>query len=160
VSAQLCVFVQGLPMGHDDILVEFPGRDALAAARDAHQGFTVLGFKALIGHPVAIRHVYPRTRTVSVEEALRILKESFPPQARRGREQPVSACQHARVRPEVCDQTLGVGCLDCKELLAWCWSEKHVPESLWNRACANDAEAVPCEQSRDDRCAVCGEAIP
>lgn len=66
---------------------------------------------------------------------------------------------HDRVKPEVCDQTLGVACLDCNELLAWCWSDKHLPESLWNRACQNDPEAVPCEQSRDGVCAICGEPV-
>lgn len=66
-------------------------------------------------------------------------------------------CRHARVTPEVCDQTIGVACLECGELLAWCWSEHHIPESLWNRACVNDDEAVPCDQNRDDHCALCGE---
>jgi hypothetical protein len=66
-------------------------------------------------------------------------------------------CQHARVVSEVCDQTLGVLCLDCGTILAVCWGDDHIPESLWNRACENDKEANPCEQSRDDHCALCGE---
>lgn len=71
----------------------------------------------------------------------------------------MSKCQHARVTSEVVDQTLGVFCLDCDTHLAWCWMERHVPESLWNRACENDTDAVPCEQGRDDVCAICKESI-
>ena len=66
-------------------------------------------------------------------------------------------CQHARVTPEVCDQTLGVICLDCNTILAACWMDEHIPESLWNRACENDKEANTCEQNRDDYCSLCGE---
>lgn len=69
----------------------------------------------------------------------------------------MSGCAHARVTPAICDQTLGVRCLDCNELLAVCWADRHMPEPLWNRACENDAEAVPCEKSRDDYCALCGQ---
>ena len=68
-------------------------------------------------------------------------------------------CSHVRVKPEPCDQTLGVLCLDCDTLIAVCWSDEHIPESLWNRACLSDSGANPCEQSRDDHCALCGEAI-
>lgn len=67
-------------------------------------------------------------------------------------------CQHTRVVSEVCDQTLGVVCLECCVLLTYCWMSDHIPESLWNRACESDNEAVPCEQNRDDHCAICGEA--
>jgi len=66
-------------------------------------------------------------------------------------------CQHARVVSEVCDQTLGVLCLDCSTLLSYCWGDEHIPESLWNRACKFDEGANPCEQSRDDFCALCSE---
>lgn len=66
-------------------------------------------------------------------------------------------CPHNRLTSEVCDQTLGVACLDCKELLYWCWSDNHIPESIWNRACENDPECEPCECNRDDYCALCGE---
>jgi len=66
-------------------------------------------------------------------------------------------CKHARVAPEVCDQTLGVYCLDCNEGLVVCWMKEHIPESLWNRACTNDVDAVPCERDRDNYCAICGE---
>lgn len=69
------------------------------------------------------------------------------------------SCEHKNVIPEVCDQTLGVACLDCKELLAWCWADRHIPESLWNRSCANDRGAHPCEQNRNDHCAICEEPI-
>lgn len=68
-------------------------------------------------------------------------------------------CKHEHVAPEVCDQALGVKCLDCNALLAWCWAENHVPEPLWNRACENDSDAVPCEQNREDHCALCNEPI-
>lgn len=68
-------------------------------------------------------------------------------------------CEHRRVVPEVVDQTLGVFCMDCKLHLAACWDPEHIPESLWNRACGNDPDAVPCEQGRDDVCAICGEPI-
>lgn len=69
------------------------------------------------------------------------------------------SCKHERLITEVCDQTLGVGCLDCMRLLAFCWQDEHIPESLWNRACETDKEAVPCEQNRDDHCALCKEPI-
>lgn len=68
-------------------------------------------------------------------------------------------CAHANVAPEVCDQTLGVICLDCNKLLAYCWAENHVPESLWNRACKNDPECVPCVNDRYDVCSLCAETI-
>ncbi len=67
-------------------------------------------------------------------------------------------CTHDRLKPEVVDQTLGVGCLDCDTLLCWCRTENHVPESVWNRACKNDTTARLCEQNRDDHCAICGHA--
>jgi len=68
-------------------------------------------------------------------------------------------CAHEHLRFEVLDQTGGVGCADCNALLAVCWGDKHIPESLWNRLCTQDPEAIPCEQSRDDFCAICGETI-
>ncbi len=69
-------------------------------------------------------------------------------------------CEHARVAPEVCDQTLGVKCLVCNALLAWCWQDDHVPESLWNRACENEpGEAIPCPDNRDNVCALCSELV-
>lgn len=67
-------------------------------------------------------------------------------------------CHHNRLKPEVVDQTLGVACLDCNDLLYWCWMDHHVPESAWNRACASDKSARSCEQNRDDHCAICGRA--
>lgn len=69
------------------------------------------------------------------------------------------SCDHSQVCPEFCDQTLGVRCLDCNRLVAVCWGDEHVPESLWNRACENDSEANSCEQSRDDYCAICEERL-
>ncbi len=73
----------------------------------------------------------------------------------------VETCEHVHVRPEVCDQTLGVLCEDCLTLAAVCWAEDHIPESMWNRACANaeDPDWVPSKQSRDDVCAICGETL-
>lgn len=68
-------------------------------------------------------------------------------------------CPHDRTAPEAVDQTLGVVCLDCDGLLHWCWMDNHIPEFAWNRACKNDAEARPCEQNREDHCAVCKETI-
>ena len=70
-----------------------------------------------------------------------------------------AACPHEHLQFEVCDQTGGVGCNDCNTLLAYCWADNHIPESLWNRMCAQDPEARPCEQSRDDVCALCDEPI-
>jgi hypothetical protein len=63
-----------------------------------------------------------------------------------------------RIIPEICDQTLGVVCLDCNILVAVCWDGDHIPESLWNRVCARYVPAgdlVPCLQNRDDVCAIC-----
>jgi hypothetical protein len=71
----------------------------------------------------------------------------------------MSDCIHARVAPEPCDQTLGVLCLDCDTIVAVCWMDEHIPESLWNRACENDTGGNPCEQSRDDVCAICEQQI-
>jgi len=71
----------------------------------------------------------------------------------------MSDCLHTRVVPEVCDQTLGVGCLDCGKLLGVCWAEKHFSEALWNRACENDKDANPCDENRDDHCGLCGEPM-
>lgn len=68
-------------------------------------------------------------------------------------------CTHTRVAPAACDQTLAVVCLDCHLQLAVCWMDQHIPESLWNRACQNDPEAVPCQQNRDDVCALCEEPV-
>ncbi len=68
-------------------------------------------------------------------------------------------CEHVRLKPEVCDQTLGVICLDCKALLGCCWADEHVSEAVWNRACENDDEAVPCKQNRDDHCFLCGDSF-
>jgi len=69
-------------------------------------------------------------------------------------------CAHDHVRPEICDQTLGVVCTDCNVLVAFCWSDDHIPESLWNRVCTQRPdEGNPCEQNRDDHCALCGEVI-
>lgn len=68
-------------------------------------------------------------------------------------------CEHARVKPEIWDQTLGILCLDCNGLIALCWGDSHVPERLWNRACQSDSNAIPCEQNRDDVCALCRENI-
>jgi hypothetical protein len=69
------------------------------------------------------------------------------------------ACPHERLTSTVCDQTIGVTCGDCHALLAHCWMNEHVPESLWNRVCKQDLQLVPCEQSRDDVCSLCSETI-
>lgn len=71
----------------------------------------------------------------------------------------MSECSHKEVIPEVCDQTLGVDCMDCGANLAVCWRDEHVPEDLWNRSCKNADDAVPCEQDRPDYCAICGKHI-
>lgn len=71
----------------------------------------------------------------------------------------MAECGHERLKPEVMDQTLGVVCMDCGAALHWCWAERCLPESAWNRACLNDPDARPTEQSRDDHCAICGDAI-
>ena len=66
-------------------------------------------------------------------------------------------CKHESVKPTVVDQTLGVMCLRCDMLLAWCWMERHMSERLWNKACENDAGAKRCENDREDVCALCGD---
>jgi hypothetical protein len=71
--------------------------------------------------------------------------------------EPIVECNHERVVSHVCDQTLGVLCLDCNTILGCCWMDEHLPESLWNRVCIYDRDAKPCEQSRDDHCFLCGE---
>ncbi len=68
-------------------------------------------------------------------------------------------CEHKHVRPEVCDQTLGVVCCDCSKLLGVCWGDEHFSESLWNRACLNDPDCVKCKLNRDDFCGLCGAYI-
>lgn len=68
-------------------------------------------------------------------------------------------CEHVRVAPEHVDQTLGVVCLDCNTILCACWMDEHIPESIWNRACQFDSDTNPCEQNRDDYCAICEEHI-
>jgi hypothetical protein len=68
-------------------------------------------------------------------------------------------CEHVRLKPDICDQALGVVCLDCNEFIACCWGDAHVSERLWNRACENDSDGIPCERSRGDICALCGESF-
>jgi hypothetical protein len=72
----------------------------------------------------------------------------------------MDGCPHTNVTPEVCDQTLGVSCSDCSELLHICWMDDHIPESLWNRAASSLPDAIPCEESRDNVCAICKAVIP
>jgi hypothetical protein len=74
-------------------------------------------------------------------------------------EQQQPECPHARLRIEGMDQTLGLVCEDCGECMAYCWMDDHIPESLWNRACTNYPGGNPCEQSRDNVCALCEEPI-
>ncbi len=70
-----------------------------------------------------------------------------------------TTCAHARLKTDILDQTLGVLCADCGTVLAYCWGDTHVPESMWNRAADQDPNARRCDQSRDDVCGVCQEAI-
>ena len=67
-------------------------------------------------------------------------------------------CEHNRVVPEVMDQTIGVGCLDCDFALYVCWGAEHVPVSLWNRACAAPGfeDCAPVAEDHG-QCAICGE---
>ena len=67
-------------------------------------------------------------------------------------------CSHALVAPVGCDQTIAVACLSCGLQIAVCWADAHIPESLWNRACASDPDAVRCDTDRDDVCAICAQA--
>lgn len=71
----------------------------------------------------------------------------------------MSDCGHSQVTPEPCDQTLGVLCLECSTIIAVCWGDEHIPESLWNRACENDKNANRSEQNRDVVCAICEQRI-
>lgn len=77
----------------------------------------------------------------------------------RGPKSMITNCSHINLTTTICDQTLGISCIDCNQLLAWCWNEHHIPESMWNRACQNDPEAVSRETNRDDYCALCCEEI-
>ena len=70
-----------------------------------------------------------------------------------------AVCPHEHLASEVLDQTGGVACNDCNTILAYCWDDHHVPESLWNRLAAQDTQAIACEQSREDVCAICEEPI-
>ncbi len=68
-------------------------------------------------------------------------------------------CAAHELKIEVCDQTLGLACTECNDIVRVCWGDEHIPESMWNRACENDADGVPCAESRVDVCALCGESI-
>ena len=68
-------------------------------------------------------------------------------------------CLHQRLAVEPCDQTVGVLCHDCNTLLAYCWMDEHIPESLWNRLAAQVPTLRACEQNRDDVCGICSENI-
>lgn len=72
-------------------------------------------------------------------------------------------CEHKIILPEVVDQTLGVACLECNTLLAHCWGDEHIPESLWNRSCETQMmpgnDFIKCEESRDNFCALCRDEI-
>jgi len=69
-------------------------------------------------------------------------------------------CPHEHLAFEVLDQTGGVACCDCNAILAYCWMDNHIPESLWNRLATQCDKVYPCERSRDDVCAICSERIP
>jgi len=69
-------------------------------------------------------------------------------------------CEHVNIVAEPCDQTIGVACTDCNTLLAYCWGDVHIPESLWNRLATIDPETRRCDENRDDFCAVCHEPMP
>ena len=68
-------------------------------------------------------------------------------------------CPHKNIVAEACDQTLGVACNDCNLLLAVCWQDQHIPETLWNRVCDADPDCARCEQNRENFCALCEEEI-
>lgn len=74
-------------------------------------------------------------------------------------EEQLAVCGHLRLKPEVVDQTLGVLCQDCGELLGVCWQEEHVSEELWNRACRSDGMAIPCNENRSHVCALCASVF-
>lgn len=67
-------------------------------------------------------------------------------------------CSHNKIHPDTFDQTIGVSCPDCS-LQAWCWSERHCSEALWNKACQNDSEGIPCKKNRNNYCFLCGEKM-
>jgi hypothetical protein len=52
-----------------------------------------------------------------------------------------ATCKHGRVAPDAMDQTIGVYCLDCDLVLAYCWMDNHIPESL--SLAELDAETKP-----------------
>lgn len=68
-------------------------------------------------------------------------------------------CKHESVSSIVLDQTLGVECNTCYHLLAYCWMDEHLPESLWNKACINDVDCNVCDEDRDDYCVICRRQI-
>lgn len=43
-------------------------------------------------------------------------------------------CEHKRTAPAICDQTIGIVCLDCNKYLHVEWMEDHIPVPLWNEA--------------------------
>lgn len=68
-------------------------------------------------------------------------------------------CAHAKTMSRVLDQTLGVACADCGATLAYCWMDEHCSEAMWNAA-ADGVNSIPCEQSREDVCFLCGDHLP
>lgn len=69
---------------------------------------------------------------------------------------PRPPCPHEHL---VTFEGTGVACEACDLTLGSCGEGGHVSERLWNRACANDKEAPPCEQDRETHCAICGDLI-
>lgn len=68
-------------------------------------------------------------------------------------------CAHPQTYPDIVDQTVGVICRDCGELVAVCWYDEHIPEDVWNRACLSDNDGHPRPTNRSNVCAICEEPI-
>ena len=68
-------------------------------------------------------------------------------------------CEHAETLPVALDQTAGVECWKCRTVLGYCWMDKHVSEAMWNRACGESSDFKPCEQSRENVCAICSQGF-
>lgn len=68
-------------------------------------------------------------------------------------------CDHGAVETIALDQTVGIRCLECGKHVAVCWYDEHIPQTLWNKACLNDPGAIPCEDPKENFCALCDEKI-
>lgn len=66
----LALLVEGFGTEPSEIVVEgYDGPGALLAVRTDHHTFTQLGYSAVIGHPVPLKHLRRDAKSMSIEEA-------------------------------------------------------------------------------------------